>query len=192
VKEGDGSRGGHIIRYTRGGNPVYGLPATRKGPMFSEKTKKIAKGVAIVAGSLAAAAIGGSAAGSIARKGASYQNKAHDLILLSGKAKGLRKAKVTKWAVRNDLLRKGFDKLHDGLRGGSAAVGATGATYGTSKVLKETDKDSAKNLAIGAAAATGAALFTVRVAEYARLAPTLGHAVRVAARKIRKPIKRGF
>lgn len=193
MKKGLGSRGGNIIRYTKGGNPVYGSPATPDSPTFSPQTKRVAKGIGIVAGSLAAAAVGGSVAGRIARKGADIQNKAHKLTQLAGKASNMgKRAKISRWAVQNDMLRQGFDKAHDVTRGGAAAVGTVGAVYGANKAIEGTSQDNAKNRTIASSAAVGAALFSVRLAEYHRLAPSLGHAVKVAAQKIRKPIKRGF
>lgn len=182
-KTGAGSRGGHVIRITKGGNAIYGAPADHQ---VESKRAKIAKGAAIAAGSLVAAGLIGHGAGKIARKAADLENVAKTAAKAGGK---MAQMKVGIFSVRVDTAHKVLENLHSDARYLAAAVGTVGGSYGANEVLDANGKKTERNRALAVGAATAGSLFAVRFTEYAALAPTLVDAAKVAGKKIRTPIK---
>lgn len=183
-----GSRGGHVIRVTAGGNAVYGSPADKK-PTNLGKLAKAA--LTVGAGIVAAGALGG-VAGKIARAGATAQNVGNDIKLLKGIARAGRGAKLEKFAIKNAYLQKALDRAHDITRYGAASIGTVIIDKGVNDALDATGSKSSTAITAGVGASTAAALLATRTAEGMSLSPSAAVALRNALKKLKKPIGKPF
>jgi hypothetical protein len=147
-----------------------------------EKTKHPIRNAVL---GVAAAGVLGFGAGRIAKAAANVENAGRTAATAFKTARGAKKLKLAKFAVKNARLSQALELAHATARYGGAALGTAAVT---TAVGQETDSPEAAGLA---AAATGApSLFAVRAAENLSLSPTLKAGLKVAFKKIRKPIGR--
>lgn len=186
-KKGEGSRGGHVIRHTKGGHAVYGGKATRSA--------------AYALAGIASSASVGHVAGVLASKASELERNAWNFrrlaktgsISLKKAAKvggnAARRQRLGTFAVRNQMVQKFLEEAHSHARVAAAIVG-TGLLYkAASTAIEGTEADTDRNKAISFAGAGITAALVTRVFENRNLAP-LSVAVVHALKKVRKPISK--
>jgi len=190
--KGEGSRGGKIIRHTKGGYAVYEKSDHDKKPGL---IKRIGKSAGYAAAGVGATAAISDVAGRAARKAADVEKRVRDAkALLAEVSKGVAapgvEASAKKFIVRHSIVQKFLEETHSGGRVAAAAIGAGLLYKSATSAIEGTSYDVQKNKVAAAGAAGIAATVLTRGFEGQHLAHSAKAAWNLAIKKMRKPITR--